>query len=221
MFCCYIYTTASKAWALNGIALSVCLLVCMCMYVCMCVCLFVCPFVYLRWKRISSVVGISEKLIMNLQICWKKIHLALFQWLNWRFIPYFGVFLTVYIVYFQIKFFNDPVICTLQMLDTIEQKDPFHRTDVHCQLAQVLPDIPKVSTFLLTPFNDFVILWYTSIAFYKYSGNRHSYINLQYWIEFMIEKKFSFLLLSVLIWLLQVCINRHICTNIDAYGKSS
>ncbi|XP_076089484.1 SCY1-like protein 2 isoform X3 [Mytilus galloprovincialis] len=42
-----------------------------------------------------------------------------------------------------IKFFNEPVVCTLQLLDTLEQKDPFHRAEVHCQLAQVLPDIPK------------------------------------------------------------------------------
>ena len=46
----------------------------------------------------------------------------------------------------QIKFFNDPVVCTLQMLDTLEQKDPIHRAEVHCQLAQFLPDIPKVCT---------------------------------------------------------------------------
>ncbi|XP_063416116.1 SCY1-like protein 2 isoform X4 [Mytilus trossulus] len=42
-----------------------------------------------------------------------------------------------------IKFFNEPVVCTLQLLDTLEQKDPFLRAEVHCQLAQVLPDIPK------------------------------------------------------------------------------
>ena len=49
-------------------------------------------------------------------------------------------------IFFQIKFFNDPVVCTLQMLDTLEQKDPIHRAEVHCQLAQFLPDIPKVCT---------------------------------------------------------------------------
>jgi hypothetical protein len=32
------------------------------------------------------------------------------------------------------------------MLDTLEQKDPIHRAEVHCQLAQFLPDIPKVCT---------------------------------------------------------------------------
>lgn len=67
------------------------------------------------------------------------IHSSLF-WLCLQLMTFIYI-----LIYFQLKYFNDPILRGLQQLDNIDLMDYSQRAEVYTFLAQVIPSIPKVS----------------------------------------------------------------------------